>query len=190
MIDEDKSGLIDVEELLGAAVALGIPFEEENVEALLGTQKINFDAFFARMTSKPTPEDTVDDIMHIFELFDQGSTGTISYTDLQNIARIIGAKEDPQEIQEMLATLDTDGDGELDPVDFYTCLVSGMRVRLEEERRKALQRAGMPSEMAGAGMGAMPGGMGGAGGMGGGTPGMAAAGGMGGGHMTMPTGGR
>merc|ERR1719476_910123 len=134
MIDEDGSGLIDAEELQGAAVALGIPMEE-NIAVLLGTDKIGFDEFFKRMTAKLTPDDKVDDIMNIFELFDCDSTGAISFDNLQNIARIIGAKESAKEIQDMLSILDTDGDGELDPIDFYTCLVSGMRIRMEEEER-------------------------------------------------------
>merc|ERR1719254_222780 len=140
MIDEDSSGLIDAEELQGAAVALGIPMEE-NIAVLLGTEKIPFDEFFKRMTAKLTPEDQVDDIMNIFELFDHDCTGTISFENLQNVARIIGAKESAKEIQDMLSTLDTDGDGELDPIDFYTCLVSGMRIRLEEEQRMMRQQA-------------------------------------------------
>merc|ERR1719222_628214 len=134
MIDEDKSGMIDAEELQGAAVALGIPMEE-NIAVLLGTEKIGFDEFFKRMTAKLVPDDKVDDIMNIFELFDHDCTGTISFENLQNVARIIGAKESAKEIQEMLSTLDTDGDGELDPIDFYTCLVSGMRLRMEDEAR-------------------------------------------------------
>jgi len=135
MIDEDRSGLIDAEELQGAAVALGIPMEE-NIAVLLGSDRINFDEFFKRMTAKLSPDDKVDDIMNIFELFDNDCTGTISFDNLQNIARIIGAKETAPDIQDMLSTLDTDGDGELDPIDFYTCLVSGMRIRMEEERRR------------------------------------------------------
>lgn len=138
MIDEDGSGLIDAEELQGAAVALGIPMEE-NIAVLLGTDKIPFDEFFKRMTAKLTPEDRADDLMNIFELFDNDSTGTLSFDNLQNVARIIGAKENAKEIQEMLSTLDTDGDGELDPIDFYTCLISGMRIRFEDEER--LKRA-------------------------------------------------
>merc|ERR1719336_3086516 len=102
MIDEDGSGLIDAEELQGAAVALGIPMEE-NIAVLLGTDKIPFDEFFKRMTAKLSPEDKADDIMNIFELFDDDSTGTISFNNLQNIARIIGAKESPQQIADMLS---------------------------------------------------------------------------------------
>ena len=34
----------------------------------------------------------------------------------------------------MLSTLDTDQDCELDPIDFYTCLVIGMRIRLGTPR--------------------------------------------------------
>ncbi|CAJ1359492.1 unnamed protein product [Effrenium voratum] len=140
MIDEDNSGVIDAEELQGAAVALGIPMEE-NISVLLGTDKINFDEFFKRMTAKLSPSDKVDDIMGIFELFDNDATGTISFENMQNVARIIGAKESPQEIQAMLSTLDTDGDNELDPIDFYTCLVNGMRIRMEEEDRLQREQA-------------------------------------------------
>jgi centrin-1 len=147
MIDEDKSGLIDAEELQGAAVALGIPMEE-NIAVLLGTEKIPFEEFFKRMTAKLSPDDKVDDIMNIFELFDNDCTGTISLENLQNIARIIGAKETASEIQDMLSTLDTDGDGELDPIDFYTCLVSGMRIRMEEESRRARLAADQMSQQA------------------------------------------
>merc|ERR1712232_981784 len=147
MIDEDGSGLIDAEELQGAAVALGIPMEE-NIAVLLGSARINFDEFFKRMTAKLSPDDKVDDIMNIFELFDNDCTGTISFDNLQNIARIIGAKETPTEIQDMLSTLDTDGDGELDPIDFYTCLVSGMRIRMEEENRRQRQVADQMNQQA------------------------------------------
>merc|ERR1719428_2649047 len=147
MIDEDRSGLIDAEELQGAAVALGIPMEE-NIAVLLGTEKIPFDEFFKRMTAKLSPEDKVDDIMNIFELFDNDCTGTISLENLQNIARIIGAKESASDIQDMLSTLDTDGDGELDPIDFYTCLISGMRIRMEEEARRQQQAADAAQQQA------------------------------------------
>lgn len=147
MIDEDGSGLIDAEEMQGAAVALGIPMEE-NIAVLLGSDKIPFDEFFKRMTAKLSPDDKVDDIMSIFELFDNDSTGTISFENLQNVARIIGAKESPKEIQEMLTMMDTDGDNELDPIDFYTCLVSGMRIRVEEEERvKKAQADQMSKDM-------------------------------------------
>merc|ERR1719450_884382 len=154
MIDEDRSGLIDAEELQGAAVALGIPMEE-NIAVLLGTEKIPFDDFFKRMTAKLSPDDKVDDIMNIFELFDNDCTGTISLDNLQNIARIIGAGQSAKEIQDMLSTLDTDGDGELDPVDFYTCLVSGMRIRMDEEslrnRLAADQAVSQAADMYGGG---------------------------------------
>merc|ERR1719222_426628 len=106
MIDEDGSGFIDAEELQGAAVALGIPMEE-NIAVLLGTEKIAFETFFQRMTAKLTPDDKVDDIMSIFELFDNDSTGTISLENLQNVARIINAKETAQDIADMISTLDT-----------------------------------------------------------------------------------
>merc|ERR1719222_1780744 len=72
MIDEDRSGFIDAEELISAAEALGIDMGE-NIAVLLGTDKINFPEFVRRMTSELEPDDTADDIMNIFELFDNDS---------------------------------------------------------------------------------------------------------------------
>jgi Ca2+-binding EF-hand superfamily protein len=150
MIDEDASGVIDAEELQGAAAALGIPMEE-NIQTLLGNEKLPFEEFFKRMTAKLEPSDKADDIMAIFELFDNDATGTVSLENLQNIGRIIGAKESAKEIQEMLSTLDTDGDGVLCPIDFYTCLVSGMRIRMEEEKRNFDAQAEQMEVMQGGG---------------------------------------
>eukprot|EP00927_Polykrikos_kofoidii_P068174 TRINITY_DN63547_c0_g1_i1.p1 TRINITY_DN63547_c0_g1~~TRINITY_DN63547_c0_g1_i1.p1 ORF type:complete len:195 (-),score=39.20 TRINITY_DN63547_c0_g1_i1:433-1017(-) len=135
MIDDDKSGRIDAEKLQGAATALGIPMDD-NIRVLLGPERITFDEFFKRMTAKLSPQDTADDIMSIFELFDQDGTGTISFENLVSIGRIIGAKENQEDIAEALAILDTDEDGEIDPLDFYVCLVSGMRLRMEEDAKR------------------------------------------------------
>lgn len=140
MIDEDRSGRIDAEEVQGAAVALGIPIED-NISVLLGTNKIDFDEFFNRMTAKLTPDDKADDIMAIFEMYDFDQTGTISFENMQNIAKIIGAKETSEQIMTILTTLDTDGDNELDPMDFYTCCVSGMRIRMDKENRMQREQA-------------------------------------------------
>jgi hypothetical protein len=104
--------------------------------ALAQGHKITFDDFVKRMTTRLGPDDTVDDIMSIFDLFDHDSTGTISFENLQNVARIIGTNDDAKDIQDMLTILDTDGDGELDPIDFYVCCVSGMRVRNDKEKRR------------------------------------------------------
>jgi Ca2+-binding EF-hand superfamily protein len=135
MIDEDRSGFIDVDELTGAAIALGIPMED-NVKVLLGNNQISFDEFFYRMTAKLGRDDTVDDIMSIFELFDVDCTGTITAENLETIRNIIGASEDMPTIVDMLGMVDTDGDGHIDPIDFYTCMISGMRIRMDAEAKK------------------------------------------------------
>lgn len=139
MIDEDRSGFLDVEELKGAATALGIPMEE-NIDMLLGSEKVDFSTFFSRMTGKIGPDDKVDDIMNIFELFDIDCTGTISKENLETIRNMISAKEDLPAIADMLSMVDTDGDGVICPYDFYTCMVAGMRIRMDAEwknRREA-----------------------------------------------------
>jgi len=140
MIDEDRSGFIDTDELKGAAIALGVPMEE-NITLLLGNAKISFDDFFKRMTAKLSPDDTVDDIMNIFELFDIDCTGSISVANLETIRNIIGAKETKEQMADMLNLCDTDGDSQLCPIDFYTCMISGMRIRMDREKKKAREQA-------------------------------------------------
>jgi len=138
LLDEDRSGFLDVDELLGAATALGVPMED-NIKMLYGADQVDFKDFFTRMTSKLTKDDSVDDIMNIFELFDIDCTGTITMENLETIKHIIGAKEDTQTISDMLRMVDTDGDGSICPIDFYTCMVSGMRVRMDFEARRQLE---------------------------------------------------
>lgn len=157
MLDEDRSGFIDVEELQNAAFSLGIPMDNNIKKLLAVDEKITFDIFYNKMTAKLTPEDGVDEIMSIFELFDADRTGTISQENLKTMAKIIGAKEDERQIQEMLNALDTDGDGELDPVDFYTCIVRGMQARMEAEEMRRVRQAsydqGLASRSTSGGMG-------------------------------------
>merc|ERR1719450_601722 len=102
-------------------------------------EQITFDDFYNKMTAKLTPDDGVDELMTIFELFDTDRTGTISLDNLKTMAKIIGAKEDERQIQDMLNALDTDGDGELDPVDFYTAVVRGMQARMEAEELRRVR---------------------------------------------------
>jgi len=141
MGDEDRSGFIDVEELQNAAFSLGIPMDNNIKKLLAVDEKITFDVFYNKMTAKLTPDDGVDEIMSIFELFDADRTGTISVDNLKTMAKIIGAKEDERQIQDMLNALDTDGDGELDPIDFYTCIVRGMQARMEAEEMRRVRQA-------------------------------------------------
>lgn len=139
MLDEDRSGSIDVEELQNAAFSLGIAMDSNIKKLLPADEQITFDDFYNKMTAKLTPDDGVDEIMNIFELFDTDRTGTISLDNLKTMAKVIGAKEDEHTMQEMLNLLDTDGDGELDPVDFYTCIVRGMQARMEAEELRRVR---------------------------------------------------
>eukprot|EP00450_Noctiluca_scintillans_P013398 CAMPEP_0194487124 /NCGR_PEP_ID=MMETSP0253-20130528/7519_1 /TAXON_ID=2966 /ORGANISM="Noctiluca scintillans" /LENGTH=231 /DNA_ID=CAMNT_0039327299 /DNA_START=49 /DNA_END=742 /DNA_ORIENTATION=- len=139
MIDVSRDGSISPEELEGAAVALGLPIED-NIKDLLGDAEITFDQFFERLTAKLTPEDKVEDISDIFELFDKQSTGTISHEDLKNVAAILQVDVNDSGIMQILQNLDTDGDQELDPVDFYAALVGGMRLRMDAEHNQLKAR--------------------------------------------------
>eukprot|EP00971_Amphidinium_carterae_P293936 5835610-Amphidinium_carterae.1 len=69
---------------------------EENIAVLLGDHQVSFEEFFDRMTAKLTADASADDILKIFELYDNDGTGSVSLENLMNIANIIGAKESPQ----------------------------------------------------------------------------------------------
>ena len=63
------------------------------------------------MTQKPYENDTEEDILRIFENFDEGKKGFISEEDLKAAAEELNEDVTPAEIKEMIAQCDPDGEG-------------------------------------------------------------------------------
>ena len=64
-------------------------------------------------------KDTKEEILKVFKLFDDDSTGKISFKNLKRVAKELGENMTEEELQDMIDQADRDGDGEINPDEFY-----------------------------------------------------------------------
>uniref|UniRef100_A0A0G4H3J0 EF-hand domain-containing protein n=1 Tax=Chromera velia CCMP2878 TaxID=1169474 RepID=A0A0G4H3J0_9ALVE len=147
LLDEDRSGFIDIRELRAAVVSLGLHVDPaqltEIVQSVAGPDghTISFDEFFELMTRRISPDDKLDEIMKIFMLFDRDRTGTISVKNLKEVATQLGEDVDDSQLEEMMDLLDSDGDREISPEDFYYIITRGAEARRLREVQEQAEAA-------------------------------------------------
>ena len=78
-----------------------------------------FDEFVEMATPKMQSRDTREEIMKVFKLFDDDNTGTISFKNLQRVARELGENLTDDELQEMIDEADRDGDNAINEDEFF-----------------------------------------------------------------------
>lgn len=66
------------------------------------------------MAKKLEKTNTEDEIREAFKLFDKDNNGCITVTELRNILTETGQKIRPEEADELMKAIDTDGDGKID----------------------------------------------------------------------------
>merc|ERR1740117_2120048 len=117
LFDTDGSGSIDVNELKVAMKALGMDAKSEEIRKLIndidtdGDGTIDFDEFLAMMTARKQGEDTREDLIKVFKLFDDDKTGTVSFKNLKRVCQELGENMTDDELKEMMDWADKDGDG-------------------------------------------------------------------------------
>lgn len=158
LLDDDNSEVLEVEEFLAAVKALNVKLDLKSDisvdqairNTLAGAGEMTFEEFMKRMTARLEQSDTCDDVLGIFEMFDQESTGCISVENLMAVARQCEPDIVSQsDIDTMLRNIDCTGCNEIDPVDFYMALMRGVESREERERQvvnelEAQSRTGSP----------------------------------------------
>eukprot|EP00658_Telonema_sp_P-2_P080046 TRINITY_DN788_c0_g1_i10.p1 TRINITY_DN788_c0_g1~~TRINITY_DN788_c0_g1_i10.p1 ORF type:complete len:159 (+),score=83.41 TRINITY_DN788_c0_g1_i10:169-645(+) len=128
--DADHSGAIDIRELKAAMRALGFQVKKEELRKLVqdididGNGEIDFQEFLEMMTGKMGEKDSREDIEKVFKLFDDDSTGKISFRNLRRVAEELGEDVTDQELSDMITTADRDGDGEVNADEFYRVMKS------------------------------------------------------------------
>ena len=63
--------------------------------------------------------DPREEAIKAFRLFDDDETGKISFKNLKRVAKELGENMTEEELQDMIDQADRDGDGEINPDEFY-----------------------------------------------------------------------
>jgi len=79
---------------------------------------IDFNDFLQLMSQKMAEKDSKEEILKAFRLFDDDSTGKISFKNLKRVAKELGENLTDEELQEMIDEADRDGDGEINEQEF------------------------------------------------------------------------
>ncbi|KAM6125058.1 uncharacterized protein FYN12_007568 [Phoenicopterus ruber ruber] len=128
VFDPDGSGLIDVSDLKIAVRTLGCELGKEEMKRIVsefseeGSGKLTFKSFLQVMTRKMAEPCLKKEILKAFKVFDCDGTGKISFENLKVVASEVGEDITDEELQEMIAEADVDGDGEVDEQEFLQIL--------------------------------------------------------------------
>jgi Ca2+-binding EF-hand superfamily protein len=121
-------GTIDPKELKAAMQSLGFEAKNQTIYQMIadidkdGSGTIDFDEFLDMMTAKMSDKDTREDILKVFNLFDDDQSGKISLRNLKRVAKELGETMSDAELLEMIERADTDADGEISPDEFYAIM--------------------------------------------------------------------
>ena len=74
------------------------------------------------MTTRPSENESREEIHKVFITFDIQKTGFVSLKELRHVAKTLGELQDDNVLQEMIDRGDADGDGFLSEEEFYNLL--------------------------------------------------------------------
>lgn len=129
--NEDE--LLGSENLKTAIRSLGFEPRADEIKKLIkkyGNKKgsINRDGFqrimALKMSKSPGTTDTVvkDEISKVFSLLDLDKTGYITVENLRSVAKDLNEAITDEELQEMIAEADQDGDSKIDKLEFQNIM--------------------------------------------------------------------
>lgn len=125
LFDTEHSGTIDARELKAALRALGFEVKKEDVRRMLSdvgkdpSNPIDFNDFQEMMRGRMPDKNSRAEIDKVFALFDEDETGKISFRNLKRISAELGESLTDDELKEMIEEADRDGDGLINPEEFY-----------------------------------------------------------------------
>jgi Ca2+-binding EF-hand superfamily protein len=128
LFDTDGSGSIDPKELRAAMQSLGFEAKNATIYQMINdldknkSGNIDFDEFLDMMTARMSDRDTREDINKVFRLFDEEGTQTITIKNLRKVAKELGETMSDEELNEMIARADSNGDGAVSMDDFYNIM--------------------------------------------------------------------
>jgi Ca2+-binding EF-hand superfamily protein len=125
LFDSDNKGALDARELKAAIRAMGFDVKKEQVRKMMQeigrepSQLVSQEDFFEIMREKMHEKGSKEEVHRIFQLFDEDRLGKITLKNLKKIAIEIGDPASDEELRELIAEADRDGDGALNFDEFY-----------------------------------------------------------------------
>lgn len=118
-------GAIDARELKAAMRALGFEVTKDQVREIISSigkdaaSSFDFEDFCELMSTRLADKFSRSEIMKVFALFDDENTGKITFRNLKRVAAELGEALTEAELNEMMEEADRDGDGIINPDEFY-----------------------------------------------------------------------
>ncbi|UYV71070.1 tnc-2 [Cordylochernes scorpioides] len=123
MFDRDKKGFIHTNMVSQILRTLGQTFEEKDLKDLIaeidsdGSGELEFEEFLSLTARFLVEEDTEamqEELREAFRMYDKEGNGYINVSDLRDILRALDDKVSEDELDDMIAEIDTDGSGTVD----------------------------------------------------------------------------
>ncbi|XP_033755642.1 calmodulin-A-like isoform X2 [Pecten maximus] len=133
LFDKDGDGSITTDELGTVMRNLGQYPNTDELNMMLkeididGDGTFSFEEFVQVMAnmggiSEQSEEDEEEELRQAFRVFDKTGCGYISASDLRAVLQCMGEDLTEEEIDEMIAEVDIDGDGRIDFEEFIACM--------------------------------------------------------------------
>ncbi|CAH3018756.1 unnamed protein product [Porites evermanni] len=127
MIDQNRDGFIDADDLKDMFASLGKDVKDDYVEDMLSEASgaINFTMFLTLFGEKMNGTDPEDVIRNAFACFDEEGSGKVDEDKLVNLLQSVGDRFTDTEIDEMLHGAPVDSKGLFDYVKFTKIIKHG-----------------------------------------------------------------
>ena len=130
MIDQNRDGFIDKEDLQEMLASLGKNVDDEYLESMVkeAPGQVNFTVFLTLFGERLQGTDPEDVIKNAFACFDEAHTGFIHEKDLRELLKGTGQRRfTDQEVDEMYRDCPIDENGMFDYVEFTRILKHGAK---------------------------------------------------------------
>jgi len=135
MFDKEKKGFIHTSQVGQILRTMGQAFEDRDLKQLIkefdsdGSGEIEFEEFAALIARFVLEEDDSghleEELREAFRLYDKEGNGYINVSDLRGILRALDDNITEDELDEMIAEIDTDGSGTVDFDEFMEMMSGG-----------------------------------------------------------------